>query len=608
MLTRWKQNPMPPKHKILTDILKEAWTPRSTLSTWRWIESNVELDQTSAEPGHVSFDDFPCSKFFFDHFDEQKVKRISLLVSRQSGKTQNLIFSFLKRVKEKPVTTMWVMANADQCEEFSRKRLWPAINSCKSLDKLKPDARDRRTKKIMQFATCNLLLRGSKSGVSLRSDPVGLLYCDERGQWHPGAIEIVRRTTTTFADALEVSAGTPEVKDDELHQDFMAGSQTFIHWNCPHCQHSQPFRFGKDPSVLFPDRRELGGVVWPENDETKPGGRWSYEAVERLAEYECEHCGSRFKWQQRSELLKTAHEVHRNPEALPKLVSMHWNKLYMPWEDCAWGKIAVEFLKAMAAVKCGDIEKLKRLVTEDFGEPWELRSKQKEGELLERRGVYKVGEQWTGDGAALLLTVDRQQTYLVYVLRQWRKDGSSRLIQWGKLPGYEDLRAFQFSNKIMDKAVWGDDGGTDTTNWRQTCLRYGWHSMKGEDFKYYNKSHQNKTWRDGWKETKVDPGIGTSMQGRYQMPLWLFSKDWYREKLYFLFIPGKGPLWEIPSDVDTEYLTQMQAVELREKENAKGEVIKYWNTSGPDHVPDCEMMQLVVADINMLTRGSTNWK
>lgn len=591
------------------EIRAEAWTPPSDLPTWAWVEREVSLGPTMSDfSGKVRFDFFPASKIFLTYLDGPRLRKATVMKCSQSGFTENAIMYLLRRIKENPMTAMWVGANAQKTEEDAKKRIWPAIENCETVKELSPPPEDRErwTKRLIMFDSMNLMIRGSESRMALQGDPAGLIICDERREWKPGRIHLLRKRTRSKIHPLEISIGAAGKKGDELHADWKEGSQTLIHFTCPKCQHSQPWRFGKDETTLFLDARTLGGIVWDENEITKPGGIWNYTEVKKSTRYECEKCGERFQNSQKLALLKTSHEFHRNPDALPQNFSLHVNAMVLPFTETEWGDIAVEFLKAVESMKFGDIEPMIAFVTETLGEPWELRNeKQKQSELLERKGAYIMGERWSDNDTTMILTFDRQMLHLVYVVRQWRRNGQSRLVWCGVKPSYDDLRAFQLEQGIKSKCVWGDDGGKLSAEFRQTALQFGWNVLKGEDEDHFNfiDKDQQKSWRQGWRATEFDPGIGTVNQGRHTMTAYLWSNPWFKDKMYNIFAVGKGPLWEIPKDVPPDYLKEVLANEWREKTMNDGRIVGYWHELGADHFADCELEQLVVADIGGITRA-----
>ena len=592
--------------------IRDVVTPPSQEPTWQWIEQHVRIPPGSALPGPVDFALLPCPKAFISHCDNVQTRSCTALVSAQSTKTESVIQMILSRIVRKPVTTMWVMASAESCEEFAKKRLWQAVELCDQTRPLLPKAREEWTKQLAQFKTMNLILRGSNSRVGLQSDPVGLIICDERREWKKGAIELLRKRTLTFPGSLEISVGVAGFKDDEHHRDFENGSQTFFHWDCPHCGHAQPFRFGRKESVLFPQARECGGMVWDENETTRPGGVWNFDEVLKTVAYECENiqCRARFKTADKARLLRTVKEFHRNPKAMPERISLHWNVMYMPWAKASFEAVVREFLMANDALKVGDINPLMAFVQETLGEPWEIRANAiKAADIVERFGGYKMGTMWMDPSEPLrrerntaqFLTIDRQLGYLVAVHRQWRKNGQSRLIFAGRFSGDEDVRAYQLAHKIAGPCV-GMDEAFETSKARKLAAQYGWILLRGDD-KIAATWIEGKSVKRPFRKADVDPGIGTAARGGIlTVPVYFWENDYYKEKLYSNALRGLGPRWEIADDAPEDYLKEITAEELREERNSDNTIEWVWHRKGPNHSGDCECMQQVMAEIYEIGR------
>ena len=499
-----------------------------------------------------------------------------------------------------------------------------------------PKEREFWTRNYLKLPTMSLFMRGANSLKRLTSTPIGLIICDERRDWKKGAIGAVRKRLTTFSDRLEISIGAAGVKGDELDSDWEKGSQTILHFTCPHCGTSQPWRFGQEPTTMFPTPRKCGGVVWPNNDETKPKGQWDLSdssPIISLARYECENesCRHHFSNAEKPAMIRSCHEHHRNPKALPGHWSVHVSTLMMPWEYSDFGNVAIRFLRAKQSQKHGDINPLFTLITEDFGEPFERPDAHKmKGDLMLRIGDYKMEEFWVdktkpmdvggfeserGSGqrfelekdSVLVIWFDRQLLHNWVVVRQWRtKTGASRMVWCGRIPNYDGIRALQMKWRIRDICVWGDDAGPSVADFRQTALQWHWTPMKGEDREYFSviKKEGGKEvhMRQGFSETRFDPGIGTTREGRASIKAFLIAVPHYKDKLYFTFISGKGPLWEIPKDTPIEYFDQLNANELREKINERGETTLYFHEASDPHMADCECGQIAVADLAAMTR------
>lgn len=607
---------MPPQELQLLDDYFGTMLPPPNTPAWQWCEEHVEISTDSAFPGRYSTELFPMVRTLFDYATNPRTRRVVVLVSAQSSKTLSLLNMLAWKVGNDPCTTMWIMASKDNCEEFLKKRLEPHFTLSPKLAGLWPSSREHKTQRMIQFPRMNLLLRGSNSPIGLQSDPVRTLFCDERREWKDGAINMVRERMITFHNCLEISAGTAGIENAQFHRDFEEGSQTFFYWPCIKCGHEQPFRFGREASPLFKTDRKKGGLVWETNEKTKPGGVWDYDEVRKTVGYECENCGHIYKTTDKYALVKNIRPVHMNPGALPTLVSLHWNAFYMPWSNLAWEELAVQFLRAKAAFKMGDHHPLYTFFTETCGEPWRVPSdKVNSLEILERRGRYKVGESWgESEGKTVkLLTVDVQSGYLVYVIRQYKSGGVSRLVEAGKARDYSDLYAVQVRHNIRPQCVFIDPS-YERARVEKECLRYKWNPLEGDEHEEFVQPDPVKDPATGklvkvrspWSYVRIDPFRGTGDEGRTLMKRFLWSNPAYMDKLYFYVLRGLTQQWEIPFDVAQEYIDQVMAYERETTQNPDGVVSYKWVHKGRRHdFADCELMQLAAADICYITRAET---
>ena len=620
----------------LFSTFMEGIQPPSDQSAWQWLEHNYEIAPGNAMPGKVSFDLFPAAKLFHDYAQNFRTRQMTVKKCSQSTFTENCAMHLAWRLIENPVPTFWVTSTGESALETAKDRIYPAFENCKPVSDIMPKEREFWTRNYLKLPTMSLFMRGANSLKRLTSTPIGLIICDERRDWKKGAIGAVRKRLTTFSDRLEISIGAAGVKGDELDVDFESGSQTFLHFSCPHCGTSQPWRFGQEPSTSFPTPRKCGGVVWPTNDETKPKGQWDLSdssPVIKLARYECENemCRHQFTNADKPEMIRSTHEHHRNPKALPHHWSVEVSTLMMPWEYSDFGNVALRFLRAKEAQKHGDIHPLFTFITEDLGESFERPDAHKmKGDLLLRIGDYKMEEFWIdktkpmdvggfecerGSGqrfelekdSVLVITFDRQLLHNWVVIRQWRtKKGESRLVWCGRITNYDGIRDRQLLWRIRDSCVFGDDAGPSVGDFRQYALQKHWTPLKGEDAEYFTvikiENGKEVRMRQGFNETRFDPGIGTTREGRASIKAFLISVPWYKDKLYFTFVSGKGPLWEIPKDTPIEYFEQMNSNFLDTKINARGETELYWRETSDPHLADCEMEQVAIADMGGLTR------
>lgn len=588
--------------------LLEAWTQQADepppSPAWRWCEQNIELDHTSPMPGPYRTDLTPFVRTVMNYAQSRTVKELDVMCSAQSAKTQTVMNFVAWLIKHAPGPMWWVMAALDEAKEFSKTRLVPLLESIDALQYLMPKNRMDKTTLLLQFPTMTLGFRGSNSRSKLQSTPVRWLILDEVRNYRPGSLELVLKRIRAFWNHLVMMISTPGNANDAFHIAWKNGSQTHIHFRCPKCKHSQPLRFGRKADPIWPLDRDKGGMRWDENETTKPNGVWNYDEAAKTVRYECESCGAAFKEQDRGRLAETYHDVDYNPAAKASHKSVHWSALYVPW--IKWADLVQEFLIADAAWRRGNIEPLRAFLNESLGIPWEIRGERpKESELRKQCGLpngepYNRGMLWaTEEQTAQVLTVDVQAAqggHLKYVLRQWKPSGDSRLIDWGILVSFDDLYKYAVDHCIPANCVFVDSGYRATLVYK-ACVDYGWTALKGDNREFFTHVINRVPQRFPFRVTMVDPAIGTSLQGRVQIPLIIWSNPSYKDRLLLHIAVGRGPAWLLPDDVSNNYLDELAGEERTAKTDPRGVVSYEWVKTGPNDYLDCELEQLVVADL-----------
>jgi len=589
----------------LAKFIAAQCAPPSTDPMWKWWEKNIVLDSSGPFPGRFRTELTPMVRWISEWAQSARVRRIIGMGAAQTLKTQFLLNLFNWGVNESPGTTMWVMADADSVREFWTKRLEPSINGCEPTLK----RFQGRSKDLICFDSMNLLLRGSQSRAKLQSDPVKRLICDERREWKKGSIDLVRKRTRTFNDFQEISVGTAGVDGDELHCDWKEGSQTMPHFRCLKCGHSQPLRFGKEPTALFPTARTKGGMVWEENDTTKPGGVWNYAEMRKTVRFECEQCGHHHSNDDKIALLETLHPVDYNPAAPPEKKSLHWNALPFLWESCDWGAIAEEFIRAVSAARHGNLEPLKTFVTETLGEPWADRLGVIEdfGFLEARKQDYDFDEPWAQERVRFM-AADRQESggeHYWWVIRAFGDFGKSRLISYGRAANTTELEGIRqkYVVKINNSMI---DSGWKASEVYRFCVSTGWKPFKGEPnaeyFLYKLKTGPSsyKTIRRLWERSFVDPFMGKRGPRMKPIPLFRHVGDGTKD-LLAEFMTGLVGEWSLPRHVGRDYLKQLSAERRIEETDTRGRVKRIWKrVSKENHLFDCELIIIVAAVITKL--------
>jgi phage terminase large subunit GpA-like protein len=305
----------------------------------------------------------------------------------------------------------------------------------------------------------------------------------------------------------------------------------------------------------------------------------------------CEACGvcqPDFP-QVRRHICEAGHWQAQNPSPQAGVVSYHWNALLPPWVK--WADLVSEWHRANELKKQGNIEPLRVFVCETLGEPWEERVDATDfAHVSQRKGDFVIGAEWPLEKRRFM-PVDVQADHFYWCCRAFGLGGVSRLIDYGRIFGWEDVRAIQQRLKVRD----GDvvvDSGFRTGEVYQQCLKFGWKPSKGVAQDYFVHVEPDGTHlRRSWQISQTDPQMGTSQQGVSILPLVLFCADATKDTLA-LFMHGTGPSWELPNDIGEEYLRHL--VSERPELDKKGR--RVWvQKSKYNHWLDCEVMNITAA-------------
>ena len=504
------------------------------------------------------------------------------MCAAQSSKTQTIMNLLSWSIVCDPGPAMWVMAAQDEAKTFAKTRLIPTLENCEPVAALFP--RDRHSKTILEinFDTMPLIINGANSQSKLQSKPIRRLFLDEARNYPPGALEMVLKRTRTFWNAKRVIVSTPDLEGDAVHSAFLAGDQRHYYVPCISCRHEEPL--------------VLKNFKWDTNDFTRPNDQWNFDALATTIRLECSKCGFKHedKPDVRREIAASGRWVKHNLNAPSNRASFTWPAFLPPWVQ--WRSLIEEFLKARQALKVGTIIPLKSFINESLGQPWQDNYSE-DKEVIVKSDYSSSGVFLWPDEAQRFLTVDVQKDHFWYVCRAWSKIGTSRLIREGRLDTFEDITEIQKNLNIIGHRVLVDSG-YNTSEVYQKCLKYGWIPLKGQDRDFFPSPTKEGAKMIWTPMARVDVGLGTVEQGMYRLikPI-LFASPTCKDMLARIR-KTQLPKWEIPTDISQEYLWQMDS-EIKKLRHNKltGQEVWQWCRIGsrPNHLFDCELMQIVAA-------------
>lgn len=567
--------------------------PSQTVREWCEAELSLTAIQTDM-PGRYSTLLTPYVIEPLECFRDPSVAELALCWGAQTSKSLTLQAALCWWLVHEPSPSLWVMPNKDLAQSFSETRLQPLFESCEELWSKRTRDRHDIKKVQMKFQDALFNLVGSNSPANLASRPARLLVMDETDKFAPAtnseanALELAEMRTRTFASPKVVKTSTPGAPEGPIWQAFLAGDMRRYFLPCPHC--------GKEILlVLDPARSALPRVgceamlLWDSAAKGPQG--WDYARVEATAHFECPHCKGRIEERHKTAMLRAGRWKPTNPNAAPGIRSYHLSTFYAPWRKTAWGRIAVDFLKAK-----GSIEGLKGFVTGSLAEP--------DMNLFEG-GAKGRRERIVAEDAPLvqtlrILTADVQQDHFWWVARDWTVGGDSRLAEHGRCDTFEDLRTIQQRLGVHDDLT-GLDSGFNAVTVYSECARNGWFALRGDARESWPHRTQKGVSERPFTVRLFDPFVGTRQQGKTKIAELRWSNPTIKDLLARLRDGASSPVrWEVPTQwASEEYFRHLDGEYKTRRFNARtGRVSYEWvlrNRHWPNHLLDCEAMQTAVA-------------
>jgi phage terminase large subunit GpA-like protein len=521
---------------------------------------------------------------------DPRIRIVSVIAAIQSGKTSVGELGLAHIIANNPGPTLWLDQTDDDAKDQSESRLQKLFDECAPVRALYPANRHKKRVATIHFANgMTLWVLGAHNKTNLQRRSIRWLIGDETWRWPQGHMAEAEARVTAFGwlgKCLFLSQGGED--DDDTHRKHETTDMREWTFACPHCRHRQPFKWEQ--------------IEWSKDarDET---GQWDFQRVRDTATMQCVSC--RFIFEDtdrvRRELSLTGKYVVTNPNAPRENAGFHWNAL------CAmsWGRLAELYLRAKAAARMGDTTLLQQFYQKRLALPW--REYMEDYRLEITPGGYLRGESWDGEAGVdsagriippglpsvcplRILTVDCQLDHLFLVARAWAADGSSRLIWNERVLTFTDVATVQERFGVHPSLVFVDAGHATYDVYRE-CAARGWTALMGDKRATFTHKVKGRKAVERFysPRRKVVLGRGQSCSVFYWSNLNI--KDTLA-RVRRNQNPDNGPVWEVPDDIDEDYLAQMES-ERRVRRNGRW----MWEQIGSrgNHYFDCEAMQMAAA-------------
>ena len=598
--------------QILQRAILDGLKPRPSMSVADWCCANLEFDEPkNRAPFSLAGREFLREPL--QGFADTKTEHLVLVTGSQIGKTGLIMGGSAWMIVNDPTRVFWVMPTQDSVRKFSKTRWQTMLRRSPGTRGYIPSGANRHDMGIYEqiLGTSIVDMTWSNSPAALASVPAPVVILDEVDKFNEGeghkeadAVDLAEQRTKAFSQPKIVKTSTPTLVEGLIWQDLQKTDIRRRFMPCPHCGKGVVLIWSK-AYTSFPLEGFEACCAW-DKEARRADGSWDFARVERSARYECPHCEGHIRESDRHAMDKLG-EWRATQSGESRRRGYHLPSLYSPSAQCAPGRLAVKFLE-----KKNSLLGLQGFINGDLAEPYQAQDTI--GERIEIISNRKSDDdEQTG---AALLTVDCQAKapYFWFVARVW-EGTESEGIDAGPLDTIEEVRGKQIEHNIADAAVMLDSGfgaKSDAEIYRN-CARFceaverndalplliGWMPAKGMP--------SRKTWKD--KESGlllpyylrgIDPFLGMSEAGQYEMSLFEFAGDYFKDILENMRKGADGWQWKVSADVATdEYWRHMDGeIKVAEFSKRTGRTVHQWKPRSqhwPNHLFDCEVQQVALA-------------
>jgi hypothetical protein len=578
------------------NILRGLLAPDQDTDIIDWLEKNVKNVPYSPQPGPFRVESTPYLIPILRALQDPEIKTIVVQGNVQSGKSMvlELWSAFVPSRTPGPMLLLQdIDLNAQDWQQTRLRPLWD--NTPATRDRISEI--DRNKWHTTQFERNITWVLGANNERNLQRRSIRFLGGDECWQWPKGHLKqaLARRTAFEWqGKSVFVSQGG--VDGDEFTELFNSTDRGEWNFKCVSCNARQPFEWVQ--------------IKYPDAAKTPTG--WDLDMVRANTTYECKFCKHQHldRNSVRAEMVREPEYVPMNPSAPKDRKGFHFNALSMLW-GLSWGDLAVECIEAAQSFDSGGDESKRR----DFKQkrlalPWSDEPDDGGGEVLP--SGYLMGEEWLDEAANIngkvqpppftkeqmdnvnfarlrFMAVDVQRKGFYCLVRSWSHDGKSRLIWWGYVDTWEQVRAEQVKHKVAPIFTFVDSGdGPNMEEVYRNCATYGWNATKGS-------GNTDFPW-------KVQTPYGIKMAYRPYAPakvvqvgkqscrMFMFSNLILKDSLTRLRRAGHHTYAQ---DAGDEYRKQMQSEHRTRTEAGK----PIWVQIGdrPNHLWDCETIGILPA-------------
>lgn len=556
----------------LFKLLRAGFQPATEEKVWEWAEKNIVLSaRVTPNPGPYRTTNCQYVRAPQEDFTNPTVHTIIMCWAARVSKTETATNCIRYVIGKDPMAAMIAMPTQNLARSFSETRLGPSIDDSPVLAAEKPKDPDQYKLLEKHFKRMSLFMVGANSPATLKGRGVTVIYGDEIDTWpsankkETGALEQLLERSKDRWNRKTILSSTPTVESGQIWKEFKRGDQRYFFVPCPHCQEKQVLK-----------RTQLG---WDEEAKDSDGV-WDLARVRASTYYTCIHCEGKIYDRHKPDMLDMAKGAEWRATCStgePGRRSYHMSALYPDWVSFA--DVACAFLKSKDSP-----EDLQLFVNSWLAEPFSNfgDTVEQEQRILSMRG--QSSNDFVPEGYKAIMSVDVQVDRLYYVTRGHDKDCNSIQLDYGCVPGFEEILA---AAKKFDVVV----GVVDARFRPQIILE--WCAKNPGWFPAMGAAGLLSSMR--WVMMPIDGGI---MKGKTVRSI-RFRPDDYKEMIHERLNRDKNPKapkWDLVPAPSKDLIKQLAGEVRVERKGPRGRKIIEWIRKGPNHYWDCEVMQVAAWD------------
>jgi phage terminase large subunit GpA-like protein len=582
-----------------------AWAPPEDITVSQWAALHRVLPEQSAIPGLWNNRLGPYAVGIMDSFNNSEVERITIMASVQSMKTESVYNMLGFAICQDPSPALIVMPTLNTMKRVNRRIRKMLLISPELSSHLTGNPDDVQMHQIV-LDRMEIFFATAGSAPDLQNVEARYIIVDETDEYPVGteegdAVERAVDRSTTYWNRKIIELSRPTTPEGYIHKSYQKSDRRKFWVPCPLCAAFQV--------LLFRQVKHQGEALgeWPK-DKRSP----DYIKGDRVARYECEHCGGEINDKDKPEMLAQGvwvpegHPFDKNTgELLGPLpptshVGFWWNVLYSPFR--MFSEVAAQFFTAK-----DDPEKHRIFINQWLAEPWRDVVKQKETSALLELCTDREARVVPDGTVALTAGIDNHKWGCWCSIWAWVRLDSGlvdqHLIRYGWLPNWTELEGWLFRDVYHTSGggaiypVWrggidtGGSGGGDGDA-SMTEQVYQWLRIQGQG-RIFGIKGASKALMGGKKMmfSVIDrmPGKGGRIPGG--VSLWILDTNALKDAFWSRVEAGRVHLHK---DTGEDFAMQLTA-EIKVRNNRGRE---FWTLEGNqgNHLLDTTIYAAAMAD------------